>query len=110
MAEEMENEAKASKSKPQTKPRKNASKKDPEFVKRHNENQKRWAHKLKQETAEAAQRAIDEGQDVWLTSGKRTDYNQCIRASEIKDWGLENTPELRPAKKGDPGYYADKIL
>ena len=61
MAEEMENEAKASKSKP----RKNASKKDPEFLKRHNENQNRCAYKLKQETAEAAQRAIDEGQDVW---------------------------------------------
>ena len=103
MAEEMENEAKASKSKP----RKNASKKDPEFLKRHNESQKRYADNLKQETA---QRAIDEGQDVWLTSGKRTDYNQCIRASEIKDWGLANTPELRPAKKGEPGYYADKIL
>ena len=45
MAEEMENEAKASKSKP----RKNSSKKDPEFLKRHNENKKRWADKLKQE-------------------------------------------------------------
>ena len=106
MAEEMENEDMVSKNKP----RKNASKKDPEFVKRHNENQRRWAHKLKQETAEAAQRAIDEGQDVWLTPNKRTDYNQCIRASEIKEWGLSNMPELRPAKKGDPGYYADKIL
>ena len=102
--EETENEDMGSKN------RKNASQKDPEFIARHNENQRRWAHKLKQEVAEAAQKAIDEGKDVWLTSQKRTDYNQCIRASEIKDWGLSNTPEVRELKKGDAGYYESKIL
>lgn len=103
--EETENEDMGSKSK-----RKDASKKDPEFLKRHNANQRRWANQLKQEVAEAAQKAIDEGKDVWLTSQKRTDYNQCIRASEIKDWGLSNTPEVRELKKGDAGYYESKIL
>ena len=71
MAEEMENEATASKNKP----RKNASKKDPEFVKRHNENQKRWAHKLKQETAEAAQREMG-------VSGGRKGWNDRRRRYE----------------------------
>lgn len=104
MAEETEKEATVSKS------RKNASQKDPEFIARHNANQRRWANELKTQTAERIAQAIDNGEDVWLTSTKRTNSDQCIRASEIKEWGLLNTPELRPAKKGEPGYYADKIL
>ncbi len=105
MAEEMENAETGSKNK-----RKNASNKDPEFVARHNANQLRYTHELKKETMEAAHKAIDEGKDVWFTSRKRTDYNQCLRASEIKDWGLSNLPEVRELKKGDAGYYESKIL
>ena len=105
MAEEMENADTGSKNK-----RKNASKKDPEFVKRHNENQRRWANKHKQQLAENFAKAVEEGTDIWLTTKKRTNSDQCIRASEIRDWGLSNTPEVRPLQKGDPGYYASKIL
>ena len=98
MAEEMENEGMGLKNNSE------------EYRLRHNANQKRWTHKLNQEVIEAAQQAIENGKDVWLTSQKRTNYNQCIRASEIKDWGLSNTPEIRKLKKGDAGYYESKIL
>ena len=93
MAEEMGNEDTVSKNR-----------------KRKAENQRRWANNIKQQLAENFAEADRNGTDVWLTSKNRKDPDQCIRASEIKEWGLSCMPEVQRAKKGDPGYYVDKIL
>ena len=98
MAEEMENEDTGSKSKFKY------------TREKHNANQRRWANNIKQQLAENFAEADRNGTDVWLTIKNRKDPDQCIRASEIKEWGLSCMPEVQRAKKGDPGYYVDKIL
>lgn len=93
MAEEMENEDTVLKNK---RARKAA-------------NQRRYRKDLQERAAQSFAEACENGTDVMLTASNYKD-GQYLKASEIKEWGLSNMPELRPAKKGEPGYYADKIL
>ena len=67
---------------------------------------------IKPPTVKRAHDAIKNGEDVYLTGESKQDERKMVRASEIKDWGL--SPSLVKScddlKKGEPGYYASKIL
>ena len=97
MAEEMENAETGSKNK--------VPYRTPEEQLLHNKKVREWKHK----NFARAREAVANGEDLYFTKTNK-DIDNCITAAEIKAWGLSTLEEVRPAKKGEPGYYADKIL